>query len=42
VAPEDGGYDAAGLARGGVVKKLLLLVVLVAVGALVAKRIREA
>jgi hypothetical protein len=27
---------------GGVVKKLLLLVVLVAVGALVAKRIREA
>jgi hypothetical protein len=30
------------LARGGVVKKLLLLVVLVAVGALVAKRIREA
>jgi hypothetical protein len=30
------------LARGGVVKKLLLLGVLVAVGALVAKRIREA
>jgi hypothetical protein len=27
---------------GGVLKKLLLLVVLVAVGALVAKRIREA